>query len=115
MTSGSENPKPDKSCSAVCSCQRTCLIAPIRACLHPAPRRLTFPDSLGSSGDHQAKGARSAPSAGSTYPLELYLLVEKDGVKGINPGFNERHLSKLLNLPGELEPLLIISVGLSSK
>lgn len=34
----------------------------------------------------QNRGYRSAPSAGATYPLDLYLVVKKDGVIGLKEG-----------------------------
>jgi len=32
------------------------------------------------------RGFRTAPSAGATYPLEIYVVIKTNGVKGVEPG-----------------------------
>ncbi len=49
----------------------------------------------------QQRGLRAAPSAGATYPLEIYL-VNKDGVYSYNPSEHELVLLKKGDLRGAL-------------
>lgn len=59
----------------------------------------------GASGVSDPRGYRTAPSAGATYPLEIYLVVGERGVNGLTPGLYryvpEGHALTLIQ-PGDL-------------
>lgn len=59
----------------------------------------------GTDGVSDPRGYRTAPSAGATYPLEIYLVVGERGVAGLTPGLYryapEAHSLTLIQ-PGDL-------------
>ena len=61
----------------------------------------------GADGVSDPRGLRTAPSAGATYPLDLYLVVGERGVATLTAGvYHYRPLEHVLKLvtPGELRP-----------
>jgi SagB-type dehydrogenase family enzyme len=63
----------------------------------------------GADGVSDDRGHRTAPSAGATYPLELYLAVGERGVKDLAPGIyrylTPEHALELV-APGEARPAI---------
>jgi len=52
----------------------------------------------------ERRGFRTAPSAGATYPLDIYLVVGKDKVEGLKAGvyhYNLHHHSLIIILEGD--------------
>ncbi len=64
----------------------------------------------GADGVSDPRGLRTAPSAGATYPLDLYLVVGERGVAMLTAGvYHYRPLEHVLKLvtPGELRPAVV--------
>jgi SagB-type dehydrogenase family enzyme len=64
----------------------------------------------GADGVSDPRGLRTAPSAGATYPLDLYLVVGERGVATLTAGvYHYRPLEHVLKLvtPGELRPAVV--------
>lgn len=59
-----------------------------------------------------ADGLRAAPSAGATYPLEVYVFVARDGVEGLEEGiyhYNVENHSLSLHKGGDLRGQLSVA------
>jgi len=59
-----------------------------------------------------AQGLRAAPSAGATYPLEVYVFVGQGGVEGLEPGiyhYNVENHSLNLHKEGDLREQLSLA------
>lgn len=59
-----------------------------------------------------AWGGRTAPSAGGTYPLEVYVVVAQNGVEGLAAGvyhYNPKRHTILMTIPGEQTPALAVA------
>lgn len=58
----------------------------------------------------KASGFRAAPSAGALYPLDIYLVISKNGVKGVEAGvyhFNPEEFVLKRTLAGEVRSALM--------
>jgi SagB-type dehydrogenase family enzyme len=82
-----------------------------RTVRHFAGRSLDLPQVSqllwGAGGVSDPRGLRTAPSAGATYPLEIYLVAGEHGVTGLRPGvyrYRVREHALEPTAPGDRRP-----------
>lgn len=61
-----------------------------------------------------SRGLRAAPSAGATYPLDVFIFIGRDGVKGLEPGVYQYDVVKhsiSLHKEGDQRRELAVAAG----